>query len=246
MTEAENGTSADDRQDEFNVPELQPFTSKEWLKWRKDVEQALNTHEELLEKLIEILEEAEAGGRYHWDYLKAHKKAKLMGRLVVFVNWLDRTYLQQVTTFELKPCWWRHPDIVWQLTALMLAHAAVYNATAKPSMDFVTFHTHALWPTLERITSNGTMRKCEKGKHDPSKISPLIVDEALEAQIRTWEGDASEKNSLDLGGGDSGGRGSDHGDGSRPEVNVEHTNTEIIDRITRDGGNADRDTDSRS
>lgn len=221
MSGLQRGSDDPDGQNELDIPEAQPFTTKEWVAWREDVEISLSKHEGLLEDIIEIFEDAEAGGRYHWDNLKDHHKAALMRRLVAFVDWLDRTYLQQVTTFELKPCWWQHPDVLWQLTALMVAHAAVYNAAAKPTMDLVTFHTHALWPTLERINANGTLRRCEKGKHDPSTIADLVIDEALEAQILTWEGKSRETYSLDVDGGLGGDRDRDQGDGSRSVDDVE-------------------------
>lgn len=224
MSGRQRGSDGSDGQSELDMPEAQPFTTKEWVAWREDVDRALGTHEGLLEEIIEILEDAEAGGRYHWDNLKDHHKAALMRRLVAFVDWLDRTYLQQVTTFELKPCWWQHPDILWQLTALMVAHAAVYNAAAKPSMDLVTFNTHALWPTLERIRENGTLRRCEKGKHDPSTIAALVIDEDLDKQIRAWEGESRETYSLDVDGGIGGDPDRDLGDGSRSVVDVEQPN----------------------
>lgn len=123
-------------------------------------------------------------GRLRWDTLPPASRAILMRKLRVFVQLLDETYLRQ-SRYELKKCWWRHPDVVWQLTALMDSFDAVY-AEQEPSPSASAWHIQHLWPTLDRIADGGPMRNCNVREHRPETQPPIPVDDALDSVIDTW------------------------------------------------------------
>lgn len=67
--------------------------------------------------------------------------------------------------FKIKRCWWQHPDLLWQLTALYAAFLDAYNPNEPPSTKQAAFHEHVLWPILHRIMSLQSQKQCNATEH---------------------------------------------------------------------------------
>lgn len=187
------------------LEDMVPLDPAVWNPWRGQTETRLAGLETDVDKITEILADIGPTGKLHWDNLAPGRRALLMEALAGFVEFLDRTYLISTATFALKPCWWRHPDVVWQLTALMVAFQAAYRAASQPSQTQVAFHEQALWPVVIRLKNNGSMGSCKQGQHHEPTAETMPVDPALAAQIENWRNgdeaslDDFSKDTFDVG-----------------------------------------------
>ncbi|GMA37820.1 DUF4913 domain-containing protein [Demequina litorisediminis] len=100
------------------------------------------------------------------------------------MEWLDATHLRYSDT-SLKPCWWRHPDVLWHLTALKDAYDSAYTMRI-PDTAPIAWHLHWLWPTMERINTMRSMQKCKTGVHTPAPSPLLDHDHAIDETIAHW------------------------------------------------------------
>lgn len=58
--------------------------------------------------------------------------------------------------------YYRNPDVVEQLTALMVAHKASYHPKAKtPSHMLVDWFQRCLWPTMDSLKDRLTLKPCQ-------------------------------------------------------------------------------------
>ena len=123
---------------------------------------------------------ATAGGPWHWENLGEESTAALWGQLREFVIWLDLNYLSQTPLYQLVPCWYRHPNVVRQITAVMVAHQAAYSEeNSDPTGELVYWHEHHLYPTLDRIIKNGSLKKCAANSHQDRTKTKYIEEEGL-------------------------------------------------------------------
>lgn len=177
-----------------NLEGHQPWDLDEWRQWRQDAQRELREHGDALEQILELLEDEGVGGPLHWETMSPPHRAKVMSRLRDFVAFLDRTYFQFHADYSIKACWWQHPDVVWQLTALWAAFGVAYSPKARPSDAQATWHERFLWPILDRLRVS-SMRPCSGGRHEPSLQDPLRWEPGLQQQIEEW----SEGNDTALG-----------------------------------------------
>ncbi|MGC4174332.1 DUF4913 domain-containing protein [Demequina sp.] len=173
-----------------------PWDRVEWNRWRESVNKELSEQGDALDAVLEILESVGLGGPLHWETLSAPARGELLAKVADFVAFLERTYLREYSYGELKPCWWRHPAVVWQLTALLASFMLVYNPKAKPSADQSMWHEHHLFPTLDRIRKNDSLRACVQGKHTPIKAARSMIDGDLTSWIDNWK-EANDESLLD-------------------------------------------------
>lgn len=68
----------------------------------------------------------------HWDQLTAAEAAMEWARLDAWVHWLRRTY--GLPASVVPPFWHRHPELVWELSALHLHWVVAYEPTQSASM----------------------------------------------------------------------------------------------------------------
>jgi hypothetical protein len=61
----------------------------------------------------------------NWNLLTAEKAAIAWADLNIWVNWLRRTY--GLPASVIPPLWHRHPELVWELSALHLHWLAAYD-----------------------------------------------------------------------------------------------------------------------
>jgi hypothetical protein len=128
-----------------------------------------------------FLNAAPTGGPWAWETLGDLQTAYLWRDLDRFVQWLHATYLRHLPRLALAPCWYKHPHIVAQLTALMVAHQATYNETAlEVSFRLVEWHERALFPTLNQILASGVSSTCASGHTEPARPDLVREPELIE------------------------------------------------------------------
>lgn len=125
--------------------------------------------QQVVSSLHDLVTDLPAGGPWLWAELDPKAQRDLWIELDAFVSWLQNRILSHNTSRQsgIAPCWYKHPDAVEQLTALMVAHKASYNPkTKKASHALVDWFHRALWPTMEVIKARGTFKNCiEKREH---------------------------------------------------------------------------------
>jgi hypothetical protein len=127
--------------------------------------------EELAAGLFEELTSYPAGGPWFWEELNPERRKELWAELDGFVVWLQNRILRHWSNSAgwIPACWYRHPDAVEMLTALMVAHKAAYRAKSKkPSFELTEWFSRALWPTMETFTQRLTFKNCmdNQGHYD--------------------------------------------------------------------------------
>lgn len=119
--------------------------------------------------LHDLVTELPAGGPWLWEALGPQAQRELWTELDAFVSWLQNRILRHNSSRLnwLPSCWYKHPDAVEQLTALMVAHKASYNPKmTTASHSLVDWFHRCLWPTMEVIKSRGTFKYCiEQREH---------------------------------------------------------------------------------
>ncbi|MEA5456961.1 hypothetical protein SPF06_19740 [Sinomonas sp. JGH33] len=139
--------------------------------------------EELALGLAAELADYPAGGPWHWRELDAAQRAELWAELDDFVAWLQNRILSHSSNPDMwiEPCWYRHPDVVEQLTAVMVAHAAAYRPKShKPSFAPADWFHRVLWPTMGKIAERDTFTNCRQrdGHHGPEGTRKLTAGSA--------------------------------------------------------------------
>ncbi|NKR30192.1 hypothetical protein GS538_09070 [Rhodococcus hoagii] len=111
-----------------------------------------------------------------WRWMDRERAASLWVELGEWVSWLRETY--QFKSGQFPDCWYRHPAAVEELTALMAAHKAAYPndaaATAYRS-DMTSWHTHELWPAMNRLKDIGGFADCDSRecRYEPTTIRTM-------------------------------------------------------------------------
>ena len=166
-----------------------PWGGAEWGQWRDEVSRAVHEHGAALEEILAVLEDEGPGGPLHWETMTPKRRALVMEQLADFVRFLDRTYMQWLAEYSMfKPCWWRHPDVVWPLTALWAAFRVTYAPKARPSKEQAMWHEQLLWPTLERLRRS-SMKDCNSKEHRPNIQAALVHSPELADQLTRWSND---------------------------------------------------------
>ncbi|GAA4685052.1 hypothetical protein [Gordonia humi] len=123
--------------------------------------------------------------RFCWDGLDKHAAERLWDELVRWVQWFRHRYevLEKV-----PPCWYRHPRMVEELTALMTAHRAAYtqlHAVGRTGLpywsDMAAWHAYYLRPFLA-ATADMSTRSCSA-----HQCKLIVFDEQpLPADLGEW------------------------------------------------------------
>lgn len=134
-----------------------------------DLLDRMDSVEELAANLFEELTSYPAGGPWFWEELNPEQRKELWAELDGFVVWLQNRILRHWSNSEgwIPVCWYRHPDAVEMLTALMVAHKAAYRGKSKkPSFELTEWFSRGLWPTMETFKQRSTFKYClEEQRH---------------------------------------------------------------------------------
>lgn len=137
---------------------------------------------------VDQLTEHPAGGPWFWAKLDADAEKALWKEVGDFVSWLNTRILHHIVAGEVDAipgCWYRHPSAVEQLTALMVAHKAVYQAKSKKAtMDLVSWFDRALWPTMRALKDTGAFTGCRLGHHHENDVESYAHDDGFAAFTR--------------------------------------------------------------
>ncbi|UKA56706.1 DUF4913 domain-containing protein (plasmid) [Arthrobacter sp. FW305-BF8] len=131
--------------------------------------------EELAAGLFEEISSAPAGGPWYWADLNPEQARDLWAELDGFVVWLQNRILRHSSNSAgwIPACWYRHPDAVELLTALMVAHKAAYRSkNTKPGFELTEWFTRALWPTMDSLAQRMTFKNCMEGQGHFDATSP--------------------------------------------------------------------------
>ena len=129
-------------------------------------------HHEQLAQMSEALEDLLDGdqgapgghrGPVVWDALTPHDQARTWRALAAWVGWLRRRY---PLAHRVPLCWWRHPELVEELTALWLAWRDAYVEKGAPLTGGADWHGRWLPEFLRRMGAGGWNVACE-GLHRP-------------------------------------------------------------------------------
>jgi hypothetical protein len=129
-------------------------------------------HDEQLLELRDLIEGDSSGGSASrgpgsrpvvWAELSAQESAQTWEALAAWVGWLRGRYpLAQ----KVPLCWWRHPELVEELTALWLSWREAYVEKGAPLSAGADWHGRWLPEAIRRIRAGGWNIGCE-GEHRP-------------------------------------------------------------------------------
>jgi hypothetical protein len=145
--------------------------------------------EELAAGLYEELTSQPAGGPWFWKGLKPKQRKELWIELDGFVVWLQNRILRHSSNSAgwIPECWYRHPDAVELLTALMVAHKAAYQAkSTKPGFELTEWFSRALWPTMDSLSQRMTFKNCMEGQGHFDATSPGLQLTAASADFTAF------------------------------------------------------------
>jgi len=142
------------------------------------VARALTAIDTELEDLAARVDELASGGiegtvtAWCWRDIGPVGAAMLWKRLALWVGWLRARY---PLAEQLPACWWRHPELVEELTALYLAWRAAYTDPAAQLTAPADWHDRWLPGTLARVRGwgvycDGDHRDRPTGTYDPRAV----------------------------------------------------------------------------
>lgn len=139
-------------------------------------------HDERIARVQELLEElmdGEGSGAHQrpivWDQLTPMQLEATWRSLAQWVGWLRGRY---PLAHQLPACWWRHPELVEELSALWLAWRDAYIEKGAALSAGADWHARALPELLRRLRGGGWNLACEDG-HRPLVLS-LYDDRAVD------------------------------------------------------------------
>ncbi len=104
-----------------------------------------------------------------WHDLTPHEAQRTWRALAEWVGWLRGRY---PLAHQVPLCWWRHPELVEELTALWLAWRDAYVEKGAPLSAPADWHGRWLPEFLRRIGAGGWNLACE-GEHKAARHRPV-------------------------------------------------------------------------
>ncbi|MFD4366979.1 hypothetical protein [Rhodococcus sp. NPDC058521] len=117
-------------------------------------------------------------GPIDWAHLDREAAAALWAELYPWTEWLRRRY--NLGT-DIKGCWFHHEELVEELTAAMMAHREVYQASKNPyNGGAAAWHYQVLWPLIARLRSVVDFELCRPGVCKYRPPNPDVADDFQE------------------------------------------------------------------
>jgi hypothetical protein len=129
-------------------------------------------HDQRLEQMSALLDEllerdsdgpSDSRGPVVWHQLNPYETTRTWQALADWVGWLRGRY---PLANRVPLCWWRHPELVEELTALWLAWREAYIDKGAPLTGGADWHGRWLPEFLRRIGAGGWNLACE-ANHRP-------------------------------------------------------------------------------
>lgn len=133
-------------------------------------------HDQRISQLAELVDDllpqgegtpGSGQGPVVWAQLTSVERQRTWRSLAEWVGWLRSRY---PLAHRVPPCWWRHPELVEELTALWLAWREAYVEKGAVLSSGADWHNRWLPELLRRIGAGGWNLACE-GDHRPAVSS---------------------------------------------------------------------------
>jgi len=134
----------------------------------------LRRQQQLLERLIELLDDRLAPepappagapppppGPIDWTTLTGPERSRTLHELATFV---ESTVHHYKLPLAILPCWWRHPEVIEELTALWQVRKETFRPGVKPSAA-MQWHD-ALYKIRDRVSV--FLSSCREGHIEPA------------------------------------------------------------------------------
>lgn len=125
--------------------------------------------ETALEEVMTYLADVPAGGTWCWRYLDPYEKVALFTELREWVDWMSDRY--DVRKF-IRPCWFKHPPVVEELTGLYVAWRGTFKEQPRAYSDeIIAFHDRWFWPLMRRIEERRFFNACDGRQHKETTVA---------------------------------------------------------------------------
>ena len=104
----------------------------------------------------------EAGGQWCWRDMPPERAAQLWRELADWIGWLRGRY---PVAGAIPACWWRHPELVEELTALYRAWTGAVAGGTSGTYNAIEWHDRWLPGVLARIKTWGLDRCAHQRSH---------------------------------------------------------------------------------
>lgn len=136
---------------------------------------------ELTKFVRELLETAEAdsrGERAPWwpDFKPSEERTTALRLLGVWVDEVIRGRHPEAYRDSLQPCWYRHPDVLDELTALRAAWYAAYKDSAASAVAAIEWHDRWLPGAMTRCKAAMKALACDKNGHQEPRKTTAFSD----------------------------------------------------------------------
>jgi len=133
----------------------------------------LQTHLDELTTLVRELAERKAtetrGERAIWwpDLPAGEERTAALRLLGAWIDEVLRGHYPELFNDSLQACWYRHDDVLGELTALHAAWYAAYRGKAAPATAAIEWHDRWLPGCMARCKAAINTRACDKDGHQP-------------------------------------------------------------------------------
>jgi hypothetical protein len=130
----------------------------------------------LVRELLEREEVETRGERAPWwpDLRPSEERTAALRLLGAWVDEVIRGRHSEAYRDSLQPCWYRHPDVLDELTALRAAWYAAYRDKAASSSAAIEWHDRWLPGCMARCKAAMKALACDKNGHqEPRKPAPF-------------------------------------------------------------------------
>ena len=121
---------------------------------------------------------------YCWRYVSASEARGLWVRLREWVDWVNARYFSS-SWESIRPCWFRHPAVVEELTALWAAWEAAYRASDGDGFSDAALWWHEKLHTVVLRLWDEQFAECKAGHQEPDvyeRITDPSFDEFLQGR----------------------------------------------------------------
>ncbi|TNU72783.1 DUF4913 domain-containing protein, partial [Miniimonas arenae] len=147
-------------------------------------EGVIGQHEAVLSDLTAALEQLlktppkSKPSPFSWAHVTGQTRAQLWQDLAAWIDQHNTRFGQADSALHLTACWYRHPVVVEELTALMEAWRTAYLGHQAPTTDAIYYLQTFFHPTVHRIhTAAWGLKNCTGGHREPTLYpSPNTFD----------------------------------------------------------------------
>lgn len=133
---------------------------------------------EITESVKKLTERPKASEPDEWNskHLPGPDAGELLDKVRDWVDWYNARY-GTVDSIRIRGCWYLHPPVVEEITALWVAWRAAYYGHNKPDTAATYWHSAYLWPTIKRIRDEDWgMKNCTNGHKDRDRVLGASTD----------------------------------------------------------------------